>query len=1008
MTTDAHSDSAGTPPACPQCDTVPVRVGAFWICPNHGQVPEPRPFSPLRVFLSYGHDDNETLVRLIKSDLERRGHDVWFDKSEIKAGDDWRRAITDGITGCHKFVSFLSKHSTRDPGVCRDEITIALGVKGGNIQTILVESEQDVRPPVNIGHIQWLDMHDWKTWHGAGPNTWNDWYQSRLAEIIRVVESDESRRFAGEIETLNGYLRPIRSDSLICQLLSRGFVGREWLFEKVERWRCDRSSDSRLFWILGSPGVGKSAFAAQLTFTRSDTVVAAQFCQWDKTDHRNARRVVRSLAFQLATRFPDYRKLLLSLPEISELDDKNADDLFDYLLANPLRSVIHGGRDRYLIVIDALDEAGDSTSNPLVEMLARNTRRLPDWLGLVVTSRPEFEVKTLLQHLSPVVLDTTTESNRDDLRSYLRQQLSQPLQARIDANSLLDQILAKSEGVFLYVERFCDDVRQGRLSLDHPEQFPQGLGGIFLLYCRRRFPDQDEYRTQIEPSLGVLLAAREPLPVDMLKRLFSWRSTELQRRLQTLGSLFPITNDAGEEVIRPYHRSLAEWLTDPRRAGEFLVDVEAGSKALADFCAREAFQKEGSRIGYVQRQTAAHLLADRRWPELFDVIRKSRLNLLDRWTARGEADEGAACLRGLIGYLVTIGQQDRAAELSTQLARVLTQQGEHEAARNHLQQALRWVSDSPAGLTHSVAWHELGSLLLYQGLSQEAADCYQKALRVANESSPVNHREVAANLIGLATIARSLENHAEAESLAREAAQQAETAADVRHLIAARQILANALRSQMRLEESRSELVLARMLCVLHDLPFDETAVLLSEAWLVYERAIVEPSGITPADASETLFETALERARRARHLHGEVEAHLGLTWCALTRGDLAQAESAFDAAATVGVGDKYHELASALRVGRASLALLRGDLTAAEQLYADARTFCEKVRQTSWQTDCCVGLAAVHHRQGNVERLHETECEAHTLAAQCGLHKERLVQAGIERVRSDSKAVPY
>jgi hypothetical protein len=26
----------------------------------------------------------------------------------------------------------LSKHSTRDPGVCLDEIAIAIGVKGGN------------------------------------------------------------------------------------------------------------------------------------------------------------------------------------------------------------------------------------------------------------------------------------------------------------------------------------------------------------------------------------------------------------------------------------------------------------------------------------------------------------------------------------------------------------------------------------------------------------------------------------------------------------------------------------------------------------------------------------------------------------------------------------------------------------------------------------------------------------------------------------------------------------
>src|SRR5436309_2770929 len=80
--------------------------------------------APLRIFLSYGHDANEDLVRRIKADLEKRGHDVWFDKNEIKFGDEWRRSITDGILGSDRVLSFLSKHSTRDPGVCRDEIAI--------------------------------------------------------------------------------------------------------------------------------------------------------------------------------------------------------------------------------------------------------------------------------------------------------------------------------------------------------------------------------------------------------------------------------------------------------------------------------------------------------------------------------------------------------------------------------------------------------------------------------------------------------------------------------------------------------------------------------------------------------------------------------------------------------------------------------------------------------------------------------------------------------------------
>jgi hypothetical protein len=49
---------------------------------------------------------------------------------------------TDGILKSNRVLSCLSKHSTGDPGVCREEIAIVVGVKGGSIQTVLVESEQ--------------------------------------------------------------------------------------------------------------------------------------------------------------------------------------------------------------------------------------------------------------------------------------------------------------------------------------------------------------------------------------------------------------------------------------------------------------------------------------------------------------------------------------------------------------------------------------------------------------------------------------------------------------------------------------------------------------------------------------------------------------------------------------------------------------------------------------------------------------------------------------------------
>ena len=98
----------------------------------------------MKIFFSYPHGDNAQLVERLKQDLEARGHEVWFDIAEIKTGDDWRNRITRGILESQQVVAFLSKHSVRDPGVCLNEIAIALADKGDAIVTVLVEPEEEV------------------------------------------------------------------------------------------------------------------------------------------------------------------------------------------------------------------------------------------------------------------------------------------------------------------------------------------------------------------------------------------------------------------------------------------------------------------------------------------------------------------------------------------------------------------------------------------------------------------------------------------------------------------------------------------------------------------------------------------------------------------------------------------------------------------------------------------------------------------------------------------------
>ena len=993
---------------CPSCSAPLTQVGNFWICGQHGQVSLQKPSGPMRIFLSYGHDANEELVRRIKADLEKRGHDVWFDKSEIRFGDDWRRQITDGIVGSNRVLSFLSKHSTRDPGVCRDEIAIAIGVKGGNIQTILVESEQEVQPPVNIGHIQWLDMHDWRERRTAGEATWEDWYQGKLAEIVRVVESDENRRFAGEIETLNGHLKPIKSEARICQLLSKGFYGRQWLFEAVENWRKDpKELDSRLFWIMGDPGVGKSAFAAQLTHTRGDTVIAAQFCEWDKPDHRSAQRVVRSLAFQLATRLPDYRKLLLTLPEIAELDRKDAAELFDYLLANPLRSVINGGRGRYFIVIDALDEAGEAGRNPLVEMLARNAQRLPDWLCLVVTSRPEFDVRAPLQALNPFLFDTKSESNRADIRDYLRRELALPLQNRPDANRLVEQILEKSEGIFLYVERLCDDVQRAHLSLDRSEQFPQGLGGIFCQYFQRQFPDLDKFRKDVRPALRAILAAREPLPVEILQRLFNWRDEELRDFTRHLASFFPVTVDAGHEIIKPYHKSLVDWLTDQAKAGPYFVSALEGHRMLGDYCLNMYVKTPWSFSGFVKQHLPYHLAQAEDGPTLLSVLLDSRLNYFHVWAEQNTAVEGCLCLEFLIKWIRgSLGESRYVPPLATQLARLYNRLGQDDQADTWLRVALsREQCGSDATLVQAVALHELGSLALSRHQLFDAHRAYRRALKIARTIAPPSASEIAANLIGLAivTYVRQLRTNRTIR-LASLALRFAEVAQDPPHIAEACRILTDAYKDDAQYD--KAEAFLERGLTTAREagLAHAMMSLLTARGWMTYQRAVLD--GSSP-DLAEFAFRDALRQAEFSQDWKYIADAWSGLGQC----GVLTKRMELVDECIRHLAREATVPLPPHLEARR--LLLVASSLHRAARFhdaalaYARAASFSRLNSLWSREVDAVIGQGAAAFHAGDHQEAEQHWHRTAALLVRCPRVRHLIADRVIRAMKTDSQMCP-
>lgn len=92
-----------------------------------------------------------------------------------------------------------------------------------------------------------------------------------------------------------------------------GFIGRDWLIERIETWQDDRN-DQRYFFIVGEAGIGKSAFVAHLWLERK-LVDAVHFCIGGRRGTVEPYSFIKSISEQLALKNPKFAQALLSTVE---------------------------------------------------------------------------------------------------------------------------------------------------------------------------------------------------------------------------------------------------------------------------------------------------------------------------------------------------------------------------------------------------------------------------------------------------------------------------------------------------------------------------------------------------------------------------------------------------------------------------------------------------------------------------------------------------------------------
>lgn len=576
--------------------------------------------TPMKIFLSYGHLEEDICTRMCRF-LSNRGHTVWFDKEKIDHGEDWRERIVAGIESSNGVLACLSKYSTRDPGVCLDELTIAVGIKGNVVKTVLLEEENLVKVPATVSGVQWLDMHDWKRRSQEDPQAYEAWCEENFRIIADVIESRDNAEFIGEITIIKRILGVYINTDRQKYYLTKPFHGRKWLADSIEEWLDDPDGE-QVCLLYGAPGVGKSAFAAHYSHY-NPRVAASFFCRAGEGSYNSADYVFKSLAYLLACRIPDYRKLLaerMTRVDLSRLQER---DLFRFLLEEPLNLSIDGHREPLCVIIDGLDECGTPEKNGLADILGQYAKLLPQWIRFLLIARPVAGVVSPLKKHREIILDAKGKENLQDITQCFAAFFDRKGILPEEQQPLLRLLERKSDGIFLYATLLMDGLERHSVTVEQIGEFPEGLSAILYEWFTWVFPDLREYREQFRLVLGVIHASPEPMPVSELKRLFGWGNNEYRDFYAKTSILLQRgTHPSGEETVTFSHEYIAAWLNSEDNHTYYSYRSDALAFMSDRF--REGFLRDMEGItDYEARYLIPFYLTSRGNMESLEVLKKN-------------------------------------------------------------------------------------------------------------------------------------------------------------------------------------------------------------------------------------------------------------------------------------------------------------------------------------------------------------------------------------------------
>ena len=168
-----------------------------------------------------------------------------------------------------------------------------------------------------------------------------------------------------------------------------------------------------------------------------------------------------------------------------------------------------------LIVVDALDESKTDDKSEFLELISDEFPDLPKWIKILITSRPELQVKKKLEHFNPLEILPQDDNQQEDLKCFVKSSLP-----HFEVDSI-DHLVFLCQGSFLYAYYMVKELKEMGAGIEPNlrDYAPRGISGFYEKQFKR-------LKTGLQPHdpaflnafVNVVAASGTPLPIKILLR----------------------------------------------------------------------------------------------------------------------------------------------------------------------------------------------------------------------------------------------------------------------------------------------------------------------------------------------------------------------------------------------------------------------------------------------------------------------------------------------------------